>query len=75
MSSIACRARRLGARALVADVLRSNQAMKELARKLRFAMTGVPADARLVRIVKDISGAQASAPCDELMAFAAAIAA
>jgi GNAT superfamily N-acetyltransferase len=62
-----CRARGRGARTLVADVLRSNAAMRTLARKAGFATTNVPADARLVRIVKDISAARVGTPCAQVM--------
>jgi len=62
-----CRARSLGMRTLIGDVLHSNAAMRTLARKAGFAVTGVPADARLVRIVKDISTAQVGMPCAQLI--------
>ena len=58
-----CRARSLGMRTIIGDVLRSNTAMQKLARKSGFTFAGVPGDARLVRIVKDISGARVGAPC------------
>jgi acetyltransferase len=61
-----CRARSLGMRALIGDVLHSNTAMRKLARKAGFALTGVPGDARLVRIVKDISAARVGMPCAQL---------
>jgi GNAT superfamily N-acetyltransferase len=61
-----CRARSLGAGKLVGDVLRSNAAMRTLARKSGFDQAGVPADARLVRIVKDISTARVGTPCAQL---------
>ena len=67
MDQLECRARSLGATTLVGDVLRSNTAMRKLARKAGFGM-GVPADARLVRIVKDISAARVGAPCRQVMA-------
>ena len=63
LHQLECRARSLGLRSLVGDVLHSNTAMKRLARKAGFAMTGVPADARLVRIVKDMADTPAVAPC------------
>jgi len=69
-----CRARSLGLRALVGDVLRSNEPMRTLARKAGFG-TGVPADARLVRIVKDISGARVGTPCAQVMTSTLSIAA
>jgi GNAT superfamily N-acetyltransferase len=65
LQQLECGARGLGARTLVGDVLRSNAAMQRLARKTGFDMTGVPADARLVRIVKDIS-APLGLPCVQL---------
>ena len=52
---VAYRAKALGLRYLVGDVLRSNDAMLALARKTGFAVTGPVADARLVRIAKDLS--------------------
>jgi GNAT superfamily N-acetyltransferase len=61
MDELECRARKFGATTLVGDVLRSNAAMRTLARKSGFDLAGVPADARLVRIVKDISAARARA--------------
>ncbi len=62
-----CRARRLGMGTIIGDVLRSNVPMQKLARKAGFAMAGVPGDARLVRIVKDISDARVGTPCAQLM--------
>jgi acetyltransferase len=70
-----CRARSLGLTTLVGDVLRSNTAMRTLARKAGFALSGVPADARLVQIVKDISAARVGTPCGRLMAAGLALAA
>jgi GNAT superfamily N-acetyltransferase len=66
MDFLECRARKLGAGMLVGDVLRSNAAMRTLARKSGFDQAGVPADARLVRIVKDISAARVGTPCGQL---------
>jgi len=65
MDCLECRARKFGIPRLVGDVLRSNAAMRTLARKFGFD-TGVPADARLVRIVKDISAARIGTPCGQL---------
>ena len=62
MDYLECRARSLGVTTLVGDVLRSNTAMRALARKTGFGL-GVPADARLVRIVKDISAPRVGTPC------------
>jgi RimJ/RimL family protein N-acetyltransferase len=61
-----CRARSFRAGKLIGDVLRSNAAMRTLARKSGFDQAGVPADARLVRIVKDISAARVGTPCAQL---------
>ncbi len=66
MADIECRARGLGVGHLCGDVLRSNQPMKALARKNGFLMADVPRDARLVRIVKDLSLSRAVAPCEAL---------
>jgi acetyltransferase len=66
MDYLECRARSFGVATLVGDVLRSNTAMRKLAHKAAFD-TGVPDDARLVRIVKDISTARVGAPCARLM--------
>jgi hypothetical protein len=49
--------------------------MRNLARKAGFDMTGVPADARLVRIVKDMSAPPLGLPCAQLAASGLAIAA
>jgi GNAT superfamily N-acetyltransferase len=75
LQHLECRARGLGARTLVGDVLRSNAPMKRLARKAGFDLTGVPADARLVRIVKDISAPPLGLPCAQLTASGLSIAA
>jgi acetyltransferase len=66
MDFLECRARKLGAGMLVGDVLRFNAAMRTLARKSGFDQAGVPADARLVRIVKHISAARVGTPCEQL---------
>ena len=63
LAEIECRARALGARRLVGDVLRSNETMQAFARKAGFTMTGVPADARLIRVVKDLATSSAASPC------------
>jgi GNAT superfamily N-acetyltransferase len=60
-----CRARMLGARHLIGEVLRTNDAMKGLARKAGFAIRGPFRDARLVEIVKDLSSPQTGLPCRE----------
>ncbi len=59
------RARMLGVRSLVGEVLRTNDAMKGLARKAGFAIRGPFNDARLVEIVKDLSSPQTGLPCRE----------
>jgi GNAT superfamily N-acetyltransferase len=63
LADIECRARALGARRLVGDVLRSNETMQAFAHKAGFAMTGVPGDARLVRVEKDLATAPIAVPC------------
>jgi len=55
LADLESRAKSLGARRLVGDVLRTNEAMQALARKAGFGMAGVPGDARTVRIVKDLA--------------------
>jgi GNAT superfamily N-acetyltransferase len=62
---VECRAKALGLRYLAGDVLRSNLAMTALARKSDFAMTEPIADARLVRITKDLFLRDAAQPCNE----------
>jgi GNAT superfamily N-acetyltransferase len=52
---LALRAKALGFRYLVGDVLRANEAMIALARKVGFRMTDPISDASLVRITKDLS--------------------
>jgi len=58
-------ARLLSARCLVGEVLRTNDAVKALARKAGFAIRGPFSDARLVEIVKDLSIRQTALPCHE----------
>jgi RimJ/RimL family protein N-acetyltransferase len=65
LSHMECRARLLGARCLVGDVLRTNDAMKGLARKAGFAIRGPFRDARLIEIVKDLSSPPTGLPCRE----------
>jgi len=62
---VECRAKALGLRYLVGDILRSNQAMTALARKSGFAVTEPIADARLVRITKDLFLRDAAQPWNE----------
>jgi len=70
-----CRARVLGARYLIGEVLRTNDAMKGLARKGGFAIQGPFTDARLVEIVKDLSIPQTGLPCEQQFMLAQSIAA
>jgi GNAT superfamily N-acetyltransferase len=60
MGEMERRARSLGARRLVAETLRSNDAMKALAQKTGFSLADMPDDARLVRIVKDLTPSQSA---------------
>jgi acetyltransferase len=53
------RARRVGVRYLFGDVLRTNTAMKGLARKTGYSVRSLFTDARLVEIVKDLAPANA----------------
>jgi GNAT superfamily N-acetyltransferase len=62
---VECRARLIGARHLFGDVLRTNTAMKGLARKIGFSLRSPVTDARLVEIVKDLTLPQSGPPCDE----------
>ena len=55
MADIERRVRSLGAKHLFGDVLHSNEPMKALARKKGFRMAGVPRDAKLVRILKELT--------------------
>jgi RimJ/RimL family protein N-acetyltransferase len=66
ISVVGSRAKALGLRYLVGDVLSSNRAMMALARKLGFAVTAPIGDAMLVRITKDLSTAHLS--CAEIIA-------
>ena len=75
LRQLECHARSLGVPKLVGDVLHSNAAMRKLAHKTGFGTTRVPADARLVRIVKDISGPQVGVPCARPMTSGLPIAA
>ena len=65
---VECRARLIGARHLFGDVLRTNTAMKGLARKIGFSLRSPVTDARLVEIVKDLTLPQSGPPCDERIA-------
>jgi acetyltransferase len=58
MTEMEQRARSLGARRLVAESLRTNDGMKALARKTGFSLADMPNDARLIRIVKDLTPSQ-----------------
>lgn len=63
MQHIECEARRLGTRHLFGDVLRTNTAMKGLARKAGFSIASPFTDARLIEIVKDLSPTQPGPLC------------
>lgn len=75
LETMECRARMLGARFLIGDVLRTNTAMKGLARKRGFSLTSPVTDARLVEIVKDLSVPHAGPPCREQFAPPSSLAA
>jgi len=65
LANMECRARMLGARYLIGEVLRTNDAMKGLARTAGFAIRGPFKDARLIEIVKDLSSPQTGLPRHE----------
>src|SRR6266481_1117921 len=65
LANMEWRARMLGVHYLVGEVLRTNDAMKGLARKAGFAIRGPFKDARLVEIVKDLSSPPTGLPCRE----------
>jgi acetyltransferase len=60
-----CHARAHGARYLFGDVLRTNTAMKCLARKAGFSIRSPFTDARLVEVVKDLAAPQIRLPCPD----------
>jgi GNAT superfamily N-acetyltransferase len=63
IQNLECRARMLRARHMFGDVLRTNTAMKGLARKAGFSIRGPFTDARLVGIVKDLMPAAITSRC------------
>jgi GNAT superfamily N-acetyltransferase len=63
-----CRARMRGARYLYGDVLRTNTAMKNFARKAGFAVRSPFTDARLIESGKDLSMTAPDLPCRERFA-------
>jgi GNAT superfamily N-acetyltransferase len=75
LSHVECRARMLGVRHVIGEILRTNEAMKALARKAGFASRSSFTDARLVEIVKDLSTPRAGVPCHEQFSQAQPIAA
>jgi GNAT superfamily N-acetyltransferase len=58
LRNMECRARALGVRSMTGEVLRTNDAMRGLARKAGFAIRGPLKDARMVEIIKDLSATQ-----------------
>jgi GNAT superfamily N-acetyltransferase len=68
LRNLECRARMLGARDMFGDVLRTNTAMKCLARREGFVIRSPFTDARLVEIVKDLSMPQSGLPYGEQFA-------
>jgi GNAT superfamily N-acetyltransferase len=63
LRNLECRASAIGACSLFGDVLRSNTAMKCLARKAGFSIRTPFTDARLVEVTKDLSMRQSGSPC------------
>jgi GNAT superfamily N-acetyltransferase len=68
LADLECRARMRGGHYLYGDVLRTNIAMKNLARKAGFALRSPFTDARLVEIGKDLSMTAPDLPCRERFA-------
>jgi GNAT superfamily N-acetyltransferase len=68
VADLECRARMLRANYLYGDVLRTNVAMKNLARKTGFALRSPFTDARLIEISKDLSATAPDVPCRERFA-------
>ncbi len=60
-----CHARAHGARYLFGDVLRTNTAMKCLARKAGFSICSPFTDARLVEVIKDLTALPVRLPCPD----------
>jgi GNAT superfamily N-acetyltransferase len=75
ISHMECRARMLGVRHVIGEMLRTNEAMKGLARKAGFAIRSSFTDARLVEIVRDLSTPRTGLPCHEQFSQAQSIAA
>jgi GNAT superfamily N-acetyltransferase len=75
MQAIECRARAFGARHLFGEVLRTNTAMKGLARKAGFSIASPFTDARLIEIVKDLSRTPPGPLCNEQLTVLPSIAA
>jgi GNAT superfamily N-acetyltransferase len=65
LADLECRARMRGAHYLYGDVLRTNVAMKNLARKTGFALRSPFTEARLIEIGKDLSATAPDVPCRE----------
>jgi GNAT superfamily N-acetyltransferase len=68
LADLECRARMRGGRYLYGDVLRTNIAMKNLARKTGFSLRSPFTDARLIEIGKDLSVTAPDPPCRERFA-------
>jgi GNAT superfamily N-acetyltransferase len=68
VADLECRARMREARYLYGDVLRTNFAMKNLARKTGYALRSPFTDARLIEIVKDLSATAPDLPCRDRFA-------
>jgi acetyltransferase len=68
VADLECQARLRGARYLYGDVLRTNTAMKNFARKAGYALRSPFTDARLIEIGKDLSLTAPDLPCRERFA-------
>lgn len=75
LSHMKCRARMIGVRHVIGEILRTNEAMRGLAHKAGFAIRSSLTDARLVEVVKDLSSLRTGLPCHEQFSQAELIAA
>jgi RimJ/RimL family protein N-acetyltransferase len=75
LSHMKCRAKMIGVRHVIGEILRTNEAMRGLAHKAGFAVRSSLTDARLVEVVKDLSSLRTGLQCHEQFSQAELIAA